>query len=151
MRKILYLIGIFIFVSACIQNNKEESSVEILMNTWNHKFNDRNGQDYIKLWVNDTLLFSDTFHIDYVDSIEKTWLDFRMKLATIHKANRDSVKIRIRLISLDSVLFAGRHAVDTTFNYRIENISCLVISRYRKFNNFHLIDPVKNPMAFQID
>ena len=136
---------------ACTNRNKGKDFVDITVSSWNHILNDRNGEDYVRLWVNDTLLFSDTFHVDYVLSLRETWYDFRMKVATVPKMNRDSIKIRIKLISLDSILFAGRYFVDTTFRYRIDNISCLVISRYRKFNNFHLIDPVKNPMAFQID
>lgn len=58
-------------------------------------------KEHINLWVHDT------FYIDYVDSLPETWYDFRMEAASICKTNRDSVKIGIRLITLDSVVFSG--------------------------------------------
>lgn len=151
MRKILIFIGVFFWFLSCTQNNEKDNSVSITIETWDHKSADRNGEDYIKLWVNDTLLYSDTYQVDYIDSLPETWYNSRMKVATIPKMNWDSVKIRVRLISLDSVLFAGRYAVDTTFNYRLNNIPCIHIDYYRQLNNFRVVDPVNNPEFFQIE
>ena len=136
---------------ACTNRNKGKDFVDITVSSWNHILNDRNGEDYIRLWVNDTLLFSDTFHVDYVLSLRETWYDFRMKVATVPKMNRDSIKIRIKLISLDSILFAGRSFVDTTFRYRIDNIPYMDIDYFRKLKCFRVVDPVNDPEFFQIE
>ena len=151
MKKVLYFIGVFLFLLACTKRDKSENYVDITISSWNHTINDRNGEDYVKLWVNDTLLFSDTFYVGYIDSLPETWYNIAMKAASICKTNRDSVKIRIRLIALDSVLFAGQYAVDTTFRYRIDNIPYMNIDYYRELNYFRIMDPVKDPNAFLFD
>lgn len=151
MKKILFVIGAFFVFLACTKGHKDEDSVDIIVRSWNQKLNDRNGEDYVKLWVNDTLLFSDTFHVSYVDSIHNGWYDMIMKVATIPKTNQDSIKIRVRLVSLDSVLFAGQHAVDTTFRYRIDNIPYVSIAYWRVANYFRVKDPVTDPQAFYFD
>ena len=74
-----------------------------------------------------------------------------MKVATIHKFNRDSVKIRVRLVSLDSILFAGHRAVDTTFRYRIDNIPYMNINFYREQDSFRIMDPIRTPGAYVFD
>lgn len=152
MRKILFFVGALLFLVACAKsNNKGEDSVDITVSSWNHISNDRNGEDYVKLWVNDTLLFSDTFHVEYIDSIQDTWLDYKMKVATIHKFNRDSVKIRVRLVSLDSILFAGHHAVDTTFRYRIDNIPYMNIDYFRQLSYFRTWNPITDPQFYRLE
>lgn len=147
MKKILFIIGLFFLLLACTKSNRSEEYVSIMVDTWDSH---RNGKDYVRLWVNDTLLFSDTFHINYVDSIPETWHN-RMEIATIPKSNQDSIKIRVRLVTLDSVLFAGHHAVDTTFRYRIDNIPYVSIAYWRVANYFRVKDPVTDPQAFYID
>ena len=131
MRNLLFIIGLFLLLG-CTKGHKYEDLFEITVSSWKDGLNDRNGADYVKLWVNDTLLFSDTFHVRYNYCIRETRSYFRMETATLHKMNRDSVKLRIRFITLDSVLFGSRHAVDTTFWYRIDNIPYLNIDFYRQ-------------------
>ena len=151
MRKLLFVIVAVLLLLACTKGNRSEDSVGISVSSWNHVSNDRNGEDYVRLWVNDTLLFSDTFHVEYIDSIQDTWLDYNMKVATIHKFNRDSVKIRIRLVSLDSILFAGHHAVDTTFRYRIDNIPYMNIDYFRQLSYFRTWNPVTDPQFYRVE
>lgn len=151
MRKLLFVVVALFLLLACAKNNRIEDSVDITVSSWDHIFNDRNGEDYVRLWVNDTLLFSDTFHVNYVDSIRETWYEINMKVATIHKFNRDSVKIRVRLVSLDSILFAGHHAVDTTFRYRIDNIPYMNIDYFRQLSYFRTWNPVTDPQFYQLE
>lgn len=143
MRKILLFIGVLLFLSNCSKDNRNNNYVDILIHSLNCEFGDRNGEDYVRLWINDTLLFSDTFHMDSSNF-------YRMKAVSIPKT-KDSVKIRVRLISLDTILFAGKHAVDTTFHYRIDDIPYLAIDYFREFNHFRLLDPVRNRIYFSYD
>ena len=136
---------------ACTNRNKGKDFVDITVSSWNHRYNDRNGEDYVRLWVNDTLLFSDTFHIDYVDSLPETWHNIEMKVATIPKVKQDSVRIRVRLIALDSILFAGKYAVDTIFFYRIDRIPYMNIDYYRELNYFRVMNPIDNPEFWTYD
>ena len=87
--------------SCCIQKRTKKDSFFINVQCVNQKVNDRNGLDYIFLWVNDTLLFSNTYYTNYIDSTRENLDDavMGMRIATIDKANRDSLKIRIRVIS----------------------------------------------------
>ena len=150
MRNILFIIGLFLLLG-CTKGHKHEDLFEITVSSWKDKLNDRNGADYVKLWVNDTLLFSDTFHVRYDYNIRVTWSYFRMKIATICKSKRDSIKLRIRFITLDSVLFGSRHAVDTTFRYRIDNTPYMNINFYREQDSFRIMDPIRTPGAYVFD
>lgn len=129
---------------ACTDRNKSKDSVEIQVSSLDPELYARNGADYVKLWVNDTLLFCDTFRVNCADS-------FRMKVATVHKTNIDSIKIRLQLMSLDSILFSGQRIVDTTFFYRIDSIPYITIDYYRELNRFRVLDPVKDRMYFLYD
>lgn len=150
MRNVLFIIGLFLLLG-CTKGHKHEDLFEITVSSWKDKLNDRNGADYVKLWVNDTLLFIDTFHVRYNYSIRETRSYFRMETATLHKMNRDSIKLRIRFITLDSVLFGSRHAVDTIFRYRIDNIPYMNIDFYRQLNYFRIMDPIRTPGAYVFD
>ena len=150
MRNILFIIGIVLLIG-CMRTPPKEELFKITANSWKYTFADRNGEDYIRLWVNDTLLFSDTFHVRYNDSIRETWDDFRMEIATIRKTNQDSIKLRVRFITLDSVLFGNRYAVDTTFRYRIDNIPYMNINFFRERDSFRIMDPLRTPGAYLFD
>ena len=124
----------------------------ILVCSEEFKPNDRSGEDYVKVWVNDTLLFSDVYYTNYIDSTMTNLDDaLGMDVGTINKYNRDSLKIRVRIVSLDSILFAGKHAVDTTFYYGIKDIPCVAVYYSRYLNSFGVFDPVRNPVAWQFD
>ena len=144
MRNTLLFIGIFFLFLACNKSDINQNFVDIQVHSLYREIGDRNGKDYVRLWVNDTLLFSDTIHTTLTAPC-------RMKAATILKSHRDSVKIRVRLVSLDSVLFADKHAVDTTFRYMLNNIPYLAIDYYRELNHFRVLDPVHNRQYFSFD
>lgn len=109
---------------------------------------DRNGKDYVLCWVNDSLMFSG-FYTTTHDS--RYFMDCGPDIAKFDKTGLDSVKIKICLLSTDSVLFAGQKAVDTTFFYRIDNIPRISIVAFRPFKQFDVFDPVTCPGAFEID
>jgi hypothetical protein len=72
-----------------------------------------------------------------------------MQVAIFEKEGRDSVKIRIRAIALDSVLFGDKRVMDSTFHYRIDNIPGMTImddSRLFPENppSFRFLDPVND-------
>jgi lipoprotein len=153
MKKILIFITVLLLLSCCAHEEKDVFS--IYANFVNRKPNDRNGEDYIKLWVNDTLLFNNTYYTNYIESTMTNTDDAvkGMHLVDVEKKNRDSLKIRIRVISLDSILFGNKRVWDSTFHYRIDNIPGMTIHDSRLFPEdersfFHFLDPVKDPYCW---
>lgn len=51
-----------------------------------------------------------------------------VSITRFDKSGYDSLKIRIRVMSLDTVLYRGKKTIDSTFRYRIDNIPNIVIS-----------------------
>lgn len=156
MKKILIFIAVLLLLSCCAHEEKDVFSIYIYC--MNRKPNDRNGADYIKLWVNDTLLFGDTYYTNYIESTQTNINDVvkGMHLVDIKKKNRDSLKIRVRAISLDSILFGNKRVLDSTFYYRIDNIPGMTILDSRRFPKeeralFHFLDPVKYPYCWYIE
>lgn len=79
-----------------------------------------------------------------------------MHLADIEKKNRDCLKIRIRAISLDSILFGNKRVLDSTFYYRIDCIPGMVIVDSRmcpegERDSFRLFDPDNNFFCWYIE
>ena len=52
----------------------------------------------------------------------------RVEITRFDKSGYDSLKIKIRVTSLDTVLYCGKRVIDSTFRYRIDNIPNIVIS-----------------------
>lgn len=156
MKRIFIFIAVLLLLSCCVYEEKD--TFTIYASFILEEVNDRNGEDYIKLWVNDTLLFSGTYYTNYVEST-MTNLDDAvcgMRLADIERYNRDSLKIRIRAVSLDSVLFGDKRVMDSTFRYRIDNIPGMTILDTRLFpeenrGSFYFLDPVSHPFCWQVD
>lgn len=153
MKKIILFIGTFLLFSFCTESNIHKDVLCLFVRNCNNEFNDRNGLDYIKLWINDTLMFSGTYQTNFSGSIDSPLKEdaMGMEIANIDKVNKDSIKIKIRLITLDSILFNGKSVVDTTFHYRINNISSLCIDYWRYIHYFRIFDPVKDPNAWIFD
>lgn len=147
-RGIFIFLGILLLLTCCVSevSKHDRFSIRVLCLCDGYGYEGRNGNDYIKLWVNDSLLFSGA----YLNRFNDVTLDYfddylGMEVATIDK-KEDSIKIRIRMISLDSVLFYNdRHAVDTTFTYRIDNIPDIIISGARYYNEFAIFDTLRTP------
>ncbi len=61
------------------------------------------------------------------------------------KKNEDSIKVGIRLITLDDQFFSGKKVMDTTFKYRIDNIPGVAISYVRVVGHFNVFDTINTP------
>lgn len=152
MRKILLFLGLFFCFSCCVQ--KQEDTLLIQVTCSNRNVFDRNGEDYIKLWINDTLMFRGVYQVNTKDSIDAF---YGMPVAVINKFNRDSLKIRIRITSLDSVLFGKKQVIDSVFYYPIDSIPELVISDrrilypYSYSGDFAIFDPIRDYGFWIID
>ncbi|WP_321333067.1 hypothetical protein [uncultured Bacteroides sp.] len=146
MKKLVFLLLSGIFLSCCSRTNMkpEKDSFFILVNLWS---NDRSGKDYIKLWINDSLLFKGPYLTNYIEGNEETIDDvWGMEVANLSKKdNEDSIRIAIRLIALDDQLFSGKRVIDTTFKYRIDNIPGIAISYPRDIGYFNVIDTINFP------
>ena len=113
--------------------------------------NKRNGKDYIKLWVNDSLLFKGPYFTNYIEETEENIDDvWGMEVTTLSKKdNGDSIKIAIRLIALDNQSFGGKKVINTTFKYRIDNIPGIAISYPREIQHFNVFDTINAPGYWQ--
>lgn len=92
-------------------------------------FKERTGKDSIQCWINDTLVF-DGLYVNMTDDQKLIYYDdwLGMEIAGFNKKGYDSIKIKIRITSLDTVLYCGERTIDSTFRYRIDNIPSIVIS-----------------------
>lgn len=143
----LFITGIFLLFLCCTKTNVNKDPFFVLVRCENRVWNDRNNKDYIKLWINDSLLFAGTYYTNYIDSTQTNKDDaLGMEIATIDKTNKDSIKMRIRLVSLDSILFADKRVMDTTFFYRIDNIPGLAISDNWRRGYFAIFDTINTPI-----
>lgn len=149
MKYIFVVTALLMLLTCCVHkeyNEKEYFNVDL--ECYNNTKTDRNGKDFILCWVDDSLMFSGVYKTQY-DSIY--FMDCGPVIANFDKTGMDSVKIKICLLSLDSVLFAGERVVDTTFHYRVDNIPYMSIAVLRPFEHFDIYDPVTCPAAFEID
>lgn len=152
MRKILLFLVLFFCFPCCVQ--KQEDTLLIRVACMNRRVYDRNDEDYIKLWINDTLIYRGLYHADTEDSV---YALRGMPVAVINKFNRDSLKIRIRITSLDSVLFGKKQVIDSVFYYPIDSIPELVISDCRILypcsysGDFSIFDPIRDYGFWIID
>ena len=127
---------------------KSKKSFFILVNLWS---NDRSGKDYIKLWVDDSLLFKGPYYTNYIEETEENIDDvWGMEVASLIKQNyRDSIRIAIKIIALDDQLFSGKRVIDTTFKYRTDNIPGIAISYPREIGHFNVFDTINAPGYWQ--
>ena len=95
--RIFIFVTIFTVLMGCVEHSIPKNDFMILVSTG---FKERTGKDYIKCWVNDSLVFKGM----YIN------------------------KIKIRVIALDTVLYRGKRVIDSTFRYRIDNIPNIAIS-----------------------
>ncbi|WP_321333064.1 hypothetical protein [uncultured Bacteroides sp.] len=143
MKKLVFLLLSAIFLSCCSRTKMKPEKDSFFIRV-NLVYNDRSGKDYIKLWVNDSLLFKKSYFTNYTEeNIDDIW---GMRVANLRKKkNEDSIRIAIRLIALDDQLFSGKRVIDTTFKYRIDNIPGIVISYARVVGHFNVFDTINAP------
>ena len=128
---------IFIFIImlamlvGCIDHSISKNDFMIRVDTG---YKERTGKDYIQCWVNDSLVFNGL----YVNKTDD------------HKSGYDSLKIKIRVTSLDTVLYRGKRVIDSTFRYRIDNIPSIVIA-CRANSGITLWDTLRTPDYFWLE
>ena len=149
MKRLLFiLIGSSLLLLSCSKKEKglNKNSFFILVNLSD---NSRSGKDYVKLWVNDSLLFSGSYFTDFSEvNVDDIW---GMKVASFNKQDKDSIKIKLRLISLDTVLFSQRKIVDTTFYYKIIDIPGISITDPRETGHFSVFATFNAPTYWRVE
>ena len=149
MKKVIFIsLGCILLFSFCSKREKEsdKNSFFILVNLLD---NSRSGKDYVKLWVNDSLLFSGSYFTDFSEeNIDDVW---GMEVASFNKQGMDSIKVELRLISLDTVLFSGEKIVDTTFYYKIRDIPGISIIDPRETGHFSIFDTLNAPTYWRVE
>ncbi len=153
MKKLILLLLSGIFLSFCSRVDVKSPKDSFFIRVSLSPSNERNRKDYIKLWINDSLLFKGPYFTNYIEETGENLGDvWGMKVATlIKKSNEDSIKIAIRVIALDNQLFAGRKAIDTTFKYRIDNIPGIAISYRQVVGHFNVFDTINAPGYWRIE
>lgn len=145
-KSIFILLGSILLLTCCTGKGIKKNHFYILVHCANESWNDRTDKDYIKLWVDDSLMFDGTYYTNYIDSTQTNIDDvWGMEVARIDKSNRDSIKIRLRLVSLDSILFFDKRVMDTTFSYRIDNIPGMAITDSGRRGFFSVYDTISAP------
>jgi len=124
--RVFIFITIFAMWMGCVNHSIPKNDFIIRVDTG---YKERTGKDYIQCWVNDSLVFNGL----YVNKTDDQILDYHedwlgMEIAHFDKSGYDSLKINIRITSLDTVLYRGKRVIDSTFLYRIDNIPNIVIS-----------------------
>ena len=150
MKRILFiLIGSSLLLLLSCSKKEGESNKNSFFILVNLSDNSRSGKDYVKLWVNDSLLFSGSYFTDFSEvNVDDIW---GMKVASFNKQDKDSIKIKLRLISLDTVLFSQRKIVDTTFYYKIIDIPGISITDPRETGHFSVFDTLNAPTYWRVE
>ena len=138
------MIIIGFLMQACQQKSQEEL-LSIIVTSPSENWNGRNGQDYIKLWLNDSLIFSGTYFTQFNDTlpdVPKSFDEIKdfwgMNVALLSKKDmkyQDSLKIRLRLVTLDGMPNEDPISIDSTFYfYPIDSIFDIMflVDKYKK-------------------
>jgi hypothetical protein len=151
MKKLILLLLSGILLSFCSRVDLKSPKDSFFILVKLSSSNKRNGKDYIKLWVNDSLLFKGPYFTNYIEETEENIDDvWGMEVTTLSKKdNGDSIKIAIRLIALDNQSFGGKKVINTTFKYRIDNIPGIAISYPREIQHFNVFDTINAPGYWQ--
>ena len=125
-KRIFIFLSLLALLAGCLDRSIPSNDFIIRVFT---DFKERTGKDSVQCWVNDTLVF-DSLYVNMSDDQNLIYYDdwLGMEVASFDKKGYDSIKIRIRVTSLDTVLYCGRRTIDSTFRYRIDNIPSIVIS-----------------------
>lgn len=109
---------------AC-QSKPSEELLSIVVNSPSKEWNGRNDKDYIKLWLNDSLIFSGTYFTEYNDTLPDSFVPpekikdlLGMTIAELNKKKqnyKDSLKVRLRLVTLDDLPDENPIVIDSTF------------------------------------
>ena len=146
--RIFIFVTIFTVLMGCVEHSIPKNDFMILVSTG---FKERTGKDYIKCWVNDSLVFKGMY-INKTNDQELIYYEdwIGMEVACFDKSEYDSLKIKIRVIALDTVLYRGKRVIDSTFRYRIDNIPNIAIS-CSSSAGILLWDTLRTPVYFWLE
>ncbi|WP_297328380.1 hypothetical protein [uncultured Bacteroides sp.] len=145
---ILTFICLLLLLVGCAEHSRtnEDFIIRVGCNA-----SERSGKNYIKCWINDSLWFKGTYVNKFNDeTLEHFEECYGMPVATFDKTNIDSIKVKIRVISLDTLHYMGKQVIDTTFLYRIDNIPEVVVSCH-PLGGFKLWDNLRTPDYFEYE
>lgn len=146
MRKCIFILISLLLFSCCIGRKSRDNTFYMYISLGGDI---RSGKDYVECWIDDSLLFRGLYIDKYNADIFEYMGDYLgMELPRFNKLNKDSAKFKLRLISLDSLLFAGKRIIDTTFIYQINNIPGIAIT-CRPDNKFLIWDTLRTPDYFE--
>ena len=151
---------VIVFLMQACQQKSQEEPLSIIVTSPSENWNGRNGQDYIKLWLNDSLIFSGVYFTQfndtlldvpkYFDEIKDFW---GMNVALLSKKDikcRDSLKVRLRLVTLDGMPNEVPISIDSTFFfYPIDSIFDIMFLVDRCKGEFRGYDYYHNPERWE--
>lgn len=162
MKQYIYIFITVFLVQAC-QSQPQEELLSIIINSPSEKWNGRNEQDYIKLWLNDSLVFSGTYYTQFNDTLSDSFVPrvkdrWGMTVASLNKKTMkycDTLKVRLRLVTLDGMPNERPICVDSTFFFHpidsIFDIMFLVDKVNRNEKTFRGYDYYHNPERWEWD
>lgn len=124
--RMFIVIGLIALLAGCLGRPVHKNDFNILVFTG---FKERTGKDSVQCWVNDSLVFAGLY-VNMTDDKNLIYYDdwMGMTVASFDKDGYDSIKVKVRVTSLDTVSYCGKKTIDSTFRYRIDNIPSIVIS-----------------------
>lgn len=157
----MFVITIFLLLFAC-QSKPSKDLLSIVINSPSKEWNGRNDKDYIKLWLNDSLIFSDTYFTEYNDTLSDRFVPpekikdlLGMTIAELNKKKqsyKDSLKVRLRLVTLDGLPGENPIVIDSTFFFHpIDSISSILFLVYPYDKEFRGYDYYHDPKRWEID
>lgn len=161
MKKNIIVIATSFLLFAC-QSKPSEELLSIVINSPSKEWNGRNDKDYIKLWLNDSLIFSGTYFTEYNDTLPDRFVPpekikdlLGMTIAELNKKKqnyKDSLKVRLRLVTLDDLPDENPIVIDSTFFFHpIDSISSILFLVYPYEKEFCGYDYYHDPERWEVD
>ncbi len=135
MKKIelFLLLSIFPLFMGCTSKKKSDINIDKVSIYFNSVYRKKK-TEYIKLWINDKIIFSDYYWSK--DSLDY----FPIRLASIVK-QINYIKIKVQIRNIDTAYYhSTKESVDTTFYYNIKNINKLGIGYLKAYHGFIIYD-----------
>ena len=145
-----YLILIFIsilFILSCSTKKCSQYCHIVLEHYVDGELDSRIDKDSVKCWINDTLVFNDVYKVNF----DTFWNTFMPQDLVQIKYSINEVKFRIKLVSLDSVMFNNEQVADTTFFIKTDGIPAIKVLYVREYPGFQIFDIVHNPEYFELE
>lgn len=161
MKKCILVIIVGLLLFAC-QSTPQKDLLSVIVYSPSNDWNGRNGKDYIKLWLNDSLIFSGLYFTEYNDTLPDAFVhpkDLKdilgMTIAELNKKElnyKDSLKARLRFVSLDGLPNERPVFIDSTFIfYPIDSIPGILFLVYPQEGEFRGYDYYHDPKRWEVD